>query len=99
MKSFRLKAVITLTQMQAQAQARAKQEQAAAPKPQGPSRKQRRYNALFNRKLSERMKKDQLPATIEVLPDGGLHVTVDGRTEEKRAASVAGGEGSTDTEE
>ena len=73
--------------MQAEAMERAQQRTASvasatpAPKPAGaPNRRQRRYNALFNRKLNERMKKDQLPASFEVLPDGGIHVKVDGRS-------------------
>lgn len=41
-----------------------------------PNRHQRRRNQLFNRKLSEKLAKDGTPASVEILPDGGLHVKV-----------------------
>lgn len=78
--------------MQAKAQQKAQQRLTSvppAPKPAGaPNRRQRRYNALFNRKLNERMKKDQLPASFEVLPDGGIHVKVDGRAAADTSAAA-----------
>jgi hypothetical protein len=72
--------------------------QAAAappPPPKKPNRKQRRWNELFNRKLAERFKKDQTPAEVKVLPDGGIHVHVDARSEEKKERQAAAKQGTT----
>ena len=41
-----------------------------------PNRKQRRLNAVFNRKIKARLAKDKTPAQVEVLPDGGVHITL-----------------------
>lgn len=43
------------------------------------SRKDRRRNEVFNRRLKKRIEKDGTPARVEVLPDGGIHVHVDTR--------------------
>lgn len=59
------------------------QAQDPAPPPPRPSRKQRRANAVFNRKLEQRLAKDQVPITLQVLPDGGIHAHVNLREEEK----------------
>lgn len=48
-----------------------------------PNRRQRLKNEKFNRLLSKRLKKDGIPASVEVLPDGGLHVNVKVEQEEK----------------
>jgi hypothetical protein len=43
------------------------------------NRAQRRRNAVFNRRLEARLKKDGTPAKVEILPDGGIHVTADAK--------------------
>lgn len=48
---------------------------ANTPKP-ALSRKQRRRNAVFNRKLKRRLEKDGTPVRVETQADGGIHVTV-----------------------
>ena|ERR1700735_2923613 len=87
MKSFRVRALAV--EMQQQTRARALEAQRAASPPAAPppkqTRKQRRTAALLNRKLAERFKKDNIPAEVKVLPDGGLQVKVDARSEEKKA--------------
>lgn len=47
--------------------------------PVGKTRHERRRDKVFNRRLKKRLEKDGIPATIEVLPDGGIHVNVDGK--------------------
>ena len=49
-----------------------------------PNRRQRRRNEKFNRMLSKRLKKDGVPATVTVQPDGGIHVDVKVEQEEKK---------------
>ena len=58
-------------------------QDASPPRPPGvaPNRHSRRAQAVFNRRFAKRMKKEKLPVTIEVLPDGGIHVRVDGKQE------------------
>lgn len=63
----------------------AQPQQASAPKPTL-SRAQRRKNAVFNRRLERRLKKDGTPAKVTVLPDGGLHVEASQRELELRHA-------------
>lgn len=43
------------------------------------NRHQRRQRATLNRRLSARLKKDGTPAQVQVLDDGGIHVTADMR--------------------
>lgn len=47
-----------------------------APPAQTLSRRQRRTNEVLNRRLKRRLEKDGTPVNVEVLPDGGIHVTV-----------------------
>lgn len=65
-------------------------ELAPAPKPEEPppalaprGRKERRAAKTFNRRLEKRLQKDKTPVKLEVLPDGGLHATIDMRGEKK----------------
>lgn len=53
------------------------------PPPRQLSRKQRRVNEVFNRRLKRRVEKDGTPARVEVLPDGGIHVHVDTREQKE----------------
>jgi hypothetical protein len=46
-----------------------------------PNRKQKRRQAVFTKHLARRLAKEKVPVKIEVLPDGGLHVTADMREE------------------
>lgn len=46
------------------------------PRPRTKSRHERRKDKVFNRQLERRLQKDGVPATVELLPDGGVHVTV-----------------------
>lgn len=41
------------------------------------NRRQRRVQALFNKKLRKKLSQDGSPVKLEVLPDGGLHFTVE----------------------
>lgn len=49
-----------------------------------PNRHQRRKNKKFNRMLSKRLEKDGTPASVEVLPDGGIHVSVKAEQQDKK---------------
>jgi hypothetical protein len=52
--------------------------QAAPAQPQ-PDRHTRRTNKVFNRRLKRALKKDNSAVEVEILADGGIHVTVDTR--------------------
>lgn len=73
-----------------QVQAAPLAEPAPPPVVQAPAQPQanrhmRRKNKTFNKRLSRRLAKDKLPAKVEILPDGGIHVTVDTREEKPGA--------------
>jgi hypothetical protein len=46
-----------------------------------PNHQQRRRNAAINRLLARRLAKEKVPVKVEILPDGGVHVTADMREE------------------
>lgn len=60
-------------------------EAAEAAKPKL-SRAQRKRNEIFNRKLKRKLAKDGTPAQVELLPDGGVHVTLSKEELEMRHA-------------
>jgi hypothetical protein len=64
---------LELTSFKVDMEAKERAAQPAAPRP---NHKQRRRQAAFNRKLSRKLKKMDVPASLEVLPDGGIHVHV-----------------------
>lgn len=55
--------------------------QAAPALPVRPNHQQRRRNAAINRLLARRLAKEKVPVKVEILPDGGVHVTADMREE------------------
>ena len=55
------------------------QAQTAGVAPKGGNHHQRRQREVLNRRLSTRLKKDGTPAKVQVLDDGGIHVTADMR--------------------
>lgn len=55
--------------------------QAASSAPRQKNRREKRRDAAFNRQLNRRLEKEKVPVKVEVLPDGGLHVTADMREE------------------
>lgn len=61
---------------------KAAQDKRTPPKPTL-SRKQRQKNEAFSRRLSRRNERAGLNANVEVLPDGGIHVTVKGDKKEE----------------
>lgn len=55
---------------------RAPESVVVSPPPAKKSRHDRRRDKAFNRRLKKRLEADGTPVNVEVLEDGGLHVTV-----------------------